>query len=100
MKTVKALTATLLIGGLMTLVSAPAARADHDRSKCQQRIEKAEARLDDAIRHHGEHSRQAEDRRHDLRAERERCWNEQHGWWDGHAHQWHTDRDWDHDDHH
>jgi hypothetical protein len=52
------------------------------RSQCQHKIEKAEAKLDDAIRKHGERSSQAESRRRDLNAERERCWNSYHGWWD------------------
>ncbi|HUK24936.1 MAG TPA: hypothetical protein VLV49_10180 [Terriglobales bacterium] len=80
-------------------VAVPSAQADpHD--KCRHRIEKAEARLDEAIRHHGERSPQAEARRRDLNAERERCWEKYHGWWDGRDHQWHNDRDWDHDHDH
>ncbi len=47
---------------------------DHDRDrKCEQKIRKAEAKLQDAIRKHGERSRQAEKRRHDLEEARERC---------------------------
>jgi hypothetical protein len=75
-------------------VFTPNLRAD-EHEHCRHRIEKAEARLDHAIAKHGEHSHQAEERRHELRAERERCWNEYHGWWDGHAQRWHTDRDWE-----
>ena len=37
-------------------------------------------------------------RRHDLNAERERCWNMYHGYWSGADHRWHDQRDWD--DHH
>jgi hypothetical protein len=50
--------------------------------------------LDDAIRKHGERSRAAQEGRRDLNAERERCWNKYHGWWDSHDHRWHEDRDW------
>jgi hypothetical protein len=47
---------------------------DHDRErKCEQNIHKAEAKLQDAIRKHGERSRQAEKRRHELEEARERC---------------------------
>jgi len=91
--------AALLTTALSTamLVSAPVVYAD-DHAKCQHKIEKAEAKLDDAIRKHGERSSQAESRRRDLNAEREHCWNAYHGWWDGHEHRWHDARDWD--DHH
>lgn len=84
------------VAGAMLLFAAatPRAYAD-DREKCEHRIDKAEHRLDDAVREHGERSRQADDRRRDLNAERERCWNEYHGWWDGRTHQWHQHRDWD-----
>jgi hypothetical protein len=85
--------ATALSTGM--LVAVPQLQAE-DHAQCQRHIEHAEAKLDEAIRKHGERSHQAEQRRHDLNAERERCWNSYHGWWDGHNHQWHTDRDWDH----
>jgi len=57
---------------------------DDDR-KCEQRIHKAEDKLQNAIRKHGEHSRQAEQRRHELEEARERCHHGDH------------DRDHDHD---
>lgn len=88
--------AAAVLSVLLLFAAVPPSHAD-DREVCRQRIEKAEVRLDEAIRKHGENSHQANDRRRDLTAERERCWREQHGWWDAHAHQWHTDRDWDHD---
>ncbi|HXP48121.1 MAG TPA: hypothetical protein VN810_12670 [Terriglobales bacterium] len=94
----KSAVAAAVLSVLLFVAAVPPAHAG-ERERCQQRIEKAEARLDEAIRKHGERSPQANDRRRDLNAERERCWREQHGWWDGHAHQWHTDRDWDHDAH-
>ncbi|MFZ1929279.1 MAG: hypothetical protein WAU50_09095, partial [Candidatus Sulfotelmatobacter sp.] len=58
---------------MMFFMAAPRAHAD-DRSHCQHAVEKAEARLDKAIRDNGEHSREAQDRRRDLNAERQRCW--------------------------
>ena len=60
--------------GTAMLVTVPQSYAD-DHAKCQRQIEKEESKLDQAIRKHGEHSRQAEQRRRDLNAERERCWN-------------------------
>ena len=41
--------------------------------KCERRIHQAEVNLQKAIRKHGEHSRQAEQRRHELEEARERC---------------------------
>ena len=76
----------------------PLARAEDDHAKCQHRIEKAERRLDVAVQKHGEHSGEAESRRRDLNAERERCWSMYHGYWSGADHRWHDQRDWD--DHH
>jgi hypothetical protein len=88
-----------LSAAMICLAAAPAAHAD-DRSKCQHKIEKAEAKLDDAVRKHGPRSRQAEDRRRDLNNERERCWGAYHSWYDGHEHRWHSEHDWDRDDRH
>ena len=54
----------------------PARALDRDRDddrRCEQRIRNAERRLHDAERRHGEHSRQARARRHDLEEARERC---------------------------
>ena len=92
----KSVVAAAVLSVLLLFAAVPPSHAD-ERERCQQRIEKAEARLDQAIRKHGEHSHQADDRRRDLRAERERCWREHHAWWDAHEHQWHSERDWDHD---
>ena len=59
---------------------------DHDRDeRCERQIRRAEQNLHKAIRRHGEHSRQAEQRRHDLEEARERC------------HRGDRDRDRDHD---
>ena len=85
--------AALVVGALLFFTAAPRAHAD-DRSHCQHAVEKAEARLDKAIHDNGEHSRQAEDRRRDLNAERERCWGAYHQWWNGKDHRWETEHNW------
>jgi hypothetical protein len=87
----------VLASTALFVASVPRARAD-DHEKCEKRIAKAEARLDQAIRHHGKQSSQAESRRHELSQERQRCWDTHHGWRDGAAHKWHSDRDWDRDE--
>ena len=71
----KVIVAALVLGVMvMGAVPARAVDRDHDRDrKCEQNIRKAEAKLQDAIRKHGERSRQAEKRRHDLEEARERC---------------------------
>lgn len=62
----------------------PAKALDRDDDRCHRQIEKAERNLDKAVRRHGEHSPQAERRRHELEETRERC---------------HHDHDRDHDRH-
>jgi len=91
-----ALAATL--GAVCFLVGVPRVQAEDGRS-CQLRVERAEARLRDAIEDHGYYSRQAYDRRRDLNYERERCWNQFHGYWFsyGYNNQWRGDRDVDRD---
>ena len=90
----KAAVAALIAAALMWFVAAaPQAHAD-DRSHCQHAIEKAEANLDKAIRDHGDHSHEAEDRRRDLNAERQHCWEAYHQWWNGKEHRWETERTW------
>jgi hypothetical protein len=87
---------TAMLSVLLLFAAVAPSHAD-ERERCHRRIERAEARLDEAIRRHGKNSHQAYDRRRDLNAERERCWREHHAWWDAHEHQWHNDRDWDRD---
>ena len=64
----------LLCIALLTMVglvgSSLPARAD---DKCDRDIHKAEAKLQDAIAKHGEHSPQAEKRRRELDDVRHRC---------------------------
>ena len=86
-----------MLSGAM-LLGVPKAFAD-DHGDCQRRVEKAELRVDDAVRKHGPASHEAEERRRDLNAERDRCWQRYHGWWSARDQRWHTERDWDRDDH-
>ncbi|MGH9728458.1 MAG: hypothetical protein ACRD4V_07690 [Candidatus Acidiferrales bacterium] len=73
--------------------------------KCQRRIEKAEAKLTEEMREHGNGSRQANRAWLELRGERQRCYTAYHQWWDGRDQQWRMNKDWDrdprgdHDDH-
>jgi hypothetical protein len=90
---------SLALGGALALTAVPRLHADDHRDRCIHDTEKAEARYDDAVSKHGEHSHEAEERRHDLNAIRERCWNENHQWYSARDKSWHSDRDWDHDAH-
>lgn len=66
------------------LLSSAAPLRALDDEKCERRIHKAEENLRRAVARHGEHSQQAEQRRHELEEVRERC---------------HHDHDRDHDHH-
>jgi uncharacterized protein (DUF3084 family) len=72
--------AAAVLAAFFLLSSAVPLRALDDE-KCERQIHKAEANLQRAIQRHGEHSPQAERRRHELEEVRERC---------------HHDRDHDH----
>ncbi|HST78348.1 MAG TPA: hypothetical protein VLN58_07650 [Verrucomicrobiae bacterium] len=62
---------SMIVGGSGALL---AIDREHDRDrKCEEKIHKAEDNLQKAIRKHGEHSRQAEQKRHQLEETRERC---------------------------
>ena len=87
--------ALLVSVGLLLFIAAPTILHADDRAKCQHAVEKAEARLDKAIHDHGERSRQAEDRRRELYAERERCWDKYHQWWNGRDHRWESEHNWE-----
>lgn len=93
---------SVLSGAVLTaallLTAAPRVHAE-DIDRCQRRVAHAEHELHEAIERHGRHSRQADHERRELHAVRERCWREQHRWWDEHEHRWHTERDWDERDH-
>jgi hypothetical protein len=69
---VAALGVSLLTGGV-TLIQA----ADHD-SDCRKRIHHAEENLRKAVERYGEHSRQADKRRHDLEEASRGCGDEHH----------------------
>ena len=64
---VPALGVLLLAGGV-----ARTQASDNDR-KCQQRVHRAEEKLRKEIDRHGEQSRQAEKRRHELEEARRSC---------------------------
>jgi hypothetical protein len=69
----KALIAAVVVMGFLA-GSVPALARNHDRDRrCEQRIRKAEINLQNAIRKHGDRSRQADRRRHELEEARERC---------------------------
>lgn len=91
------LAALVTMSAFLFLVAAPRAQAD-ERDRCRHRIEKAEVRLSHAVARFGERSPEARARWHELRAERERCWEAYHQWWDTRDRRWHTERDWDRDD--
>ena len=74
---VRTLLLSAAILGVLAFAGAPRASAESYEA-CQRRVSKAEYRLDEAVAHHGVYSRQAEHARHELREERERCWNEWH----------------------
>jgi hypothetical protein len=61
----------LLLGCAMMLSGAGVLQA-HAES-CEKRVHKAEHNLSEAVRKHGEHSRQAEQRRHQLEEARQHC---------------------------
>ncbi len=69
----KAMLLASALGGMLLLSgAAPASARDRD-DKCAQRIHKAEEKLEREIRRHGEHSRQARNRRRELEDVQERC---------------------------
>ncbi len=70
---IAAVVGILLTGGVVPLQARD--RDDH----CRQRVQKAEGNLQNAIRKHGEHSRQAEQRRRQLEQARAACRGDQHG---------------------
>lgn len=80
----KLLVAALIVFGFAA--GAVTARAVDRDDKCEKQVHRAEQNLDKAVHKHGEHSKQAEQRRHELEEARERC---HHG----------GDHDHDHDRH-
>lgn len=96
----RAVITTAVLGAALMFVAVPRASAHDfdDRGRCQERVERAEARLNQAIWQHGPYSRQAERRRYELVQARQNCWSRTRSWWDAREHRWRTDRDWDRDD--
>lgn len=88
----RALAAVALAAFLMFTAAPLLSASDHD---CQRRIARADHKLDQAVARHGFQSKQAERARHDLREERQHCWNANHKWWDEREHRWHNEQDWD-----
>jgi hypothetical protein len=70
LKKSKALIAGMILTGMLGAAMSTTAVAE---DRCERRIHEAEAKLQDAIAKHGEHSRQAEKRRHDLEETRRQC---------------------------
>lgn len=65
--------AAILAAFFMFASAMPSKALDRDDERCQHRVERAERNLDKAVRRHGEHSPQAERRRHELEEARQRC---------------------------
>jgi hypothetical protein len=63
----------LLVPALGALLLAGGAAGTWSCNNCDQRIHKAEENLRKAIERHGEHSRQADDRRHELEETKRSC---------------------------
>jgi hypothetical protein len=70
--------AALLSGFLLLGSAVPMHAFDKDDRKCERQIHNAEEALEKAVRRHGEHSRQAEQKRHQLEETRERCKHHDH----------------------
>ena len=67
------------LAALFLVGSAVPVRAVDRDDHCERRVRQAEENLERAIRKHGEHSRQAEQRRRELHDVRERChWDRDH----------------------
>jgi hypothetical protein len=94
MKAIRILVLPLAAFAMSLFAAAPQMPAETPEH-CQRRVIHAEHELHEAIERHGRESRAAEVKRHELHEARERCWAEQHRWWDDREHRWHTERDWD-----
>jgi hypothetical protein len=86
------------LGAFLMVSGVPRLHAE-DADRCQRRVAHAEHDLHKAIEKHGRHSRQADHERRELRQARERCWRQEHRWWDDHERRWRQDHDWDDHDH-
>jgi hypothetical protein len=66
------------LAGIFLISSAGMLQARDRDDKCEERVHKAERNLQRAVEKHGEHSKQAEKKRHDVEEARERCGHEHH----------------------
>ena len=73
----KTLAAAILAALLLGVGVVPSQARDRE-DKCEQRVRKAETNLEKAVRRHGEHSRQAEQRRREVEQARAKCHGEHH----------------------
>ena len=73
MQLTRKLLAAAFLVSLFATSAIPMQASEGGRHKCERRIRQAEERLRQAERRHGEHSRQAQQRRHELEEARERC---------------------------
>jgi hypothetical protein len=71
--------AAAALSGLLLFAGTSSAEA-RDLDGCQRRVNRAEWRLDEAVRHHGFYSREARFRREELREERARCFRRHRDW--------------------
>ena len=95
--TLEQLLSGAVLSAALLFVATPSLHAE-TYDHCQRRIVHADHELHEAIEKHGRHSAQADRKRQILHEARERCWSENHRWWDADERRWHTERDWnDHD---
>lgn len=86
----------LAISAALLFSTAPKASADdNSRTRCRGRVEKAEEHYRHEVSEHGKHSGKAEEAKAKMNNEWEKCWADDHSWYDPHRHEWRTDRDWD-----
>jgi hypothetical protein len=82
----------------LTAALVPQASANDDsRTRCRSRVEKAQAHYRDEVREHGKHSGKADEAKAKLKQEWERCWTDDHAWYDPQRQEWRTEHDWDHE---
>ncbi len=73
MKLVQKLLLSIFLGAsLMAGIAVPAQARDRD-DRCEQKVRKAEANYDKAVRKHGEHSNQARKKREKLEQAKAYC---------------------------
>ena len=70
---IKIVTAALIVFTFLASATPASAFAHRDRDRCEQRIRRAEDNLRRAERRHGDHSRQAQQKRRELQEARSRC---------------------------